>query len=199
MPLNNNRKDPHMDMSTTLPIKSLAENSTQSYPSNPLVSPRFNLSISPITTHSAPAVYPSLSSNASSSANSESAGMYKLGMNNGRGMAPGTTLGGRFSGDAHHQYGGPYRSPEKRLHRIAAQPQRRRLWTKRWNPPTTRPQWSYPNDRPVFRKSLPVTPAFPSPKSLTGPKPRPLHHLKPPLKQAPRLPPPKTVHTTQSG
>ena len=32
--------------------------------------------------------------------------MYNLGMNNGSGIAPGTTLGGRFSGDAHHRYGG---------------------------------------------------------------------------------------------
>lgn len=80
-------------------------NSTQSYPSNSPVSPHSNLSISPVATHSAPAVYPSLSS-ASSSANTESAGIYNLGMNHGSGMAPGTTLGGQFPGNAQHRYGG---------------------------------------------------------------------------------------------
>ena len=82
-------------------------NSTQSYPSNSPVSPHSTASTSPIATHSAPAVYPSLtSSSASRSANSESVGIYNLGMNNGSGMASGTTLGGQFPGDAHHRYGG---------------------------------------------------------------------------------------------
>lgn len=81
-------------------------NSTQSYPSSSPVSPRSNLSISPVATHSTPAVYPSLSSSTSSSANSESAGIYNLGISNGGNMAPGTTLGGQFPGDAHHRYGG---------------------------------------------------------------------------------------------
>lgn len=83
-------------------------NSTQSYPSNSPVSPYSTASTSPIATHSAPAVYPSLpSSSASRSANGESVGIYNLGMNNGSGMASGTTtLGGQFPGDAHHRYGG---------------------------------------------------------------------------------------------
>lgn len=85
-------------------------NSSQSYPSNSPVSPQSNLSVSPIATHSAPAVYPNLASSTSNSANSESIGIYNLGMNNGIGMASGTTtLAGQCpGGDARHRYGGGY-------------------------------------------------------------------------------------------
>ena len=127
-------------------------------------------------------------------------------MNNGSGMAPGTTLGGRFSGDAHHRYGGgslrrgrPLQVPGEEIAQDSGSTSKEKALDEEMESSNDSTTMVLSQRLSAFRKGLPVTPVSPSPKSLRGPKPRPLHHLKHPLKQAPRHPPPKTVHTTQSG